>query len=268
MLYKRVEPSGDLSSIIECYWIIENDDPTIHQQKILPDGFPELIFHYGKPYRINISGEWETQSLYLLAGQIRNHFFLENTGESGMLGVKLKPTAVSHLFGIRMDQVTDKVLDASEAIGSCIDKTGIQLLEASNYDQKIAIIEDFLRSLEPQEPLEELLTRALVLINKENGILPIAELHEKLNVSERKLERLFQRHIGLSPKFYSRIIRFNHVFSMVQEKQLSWSELALNTGYYDQSHFIKNFQEFTGEDPGKYFFENENMANFFLKKQE
>ncbi len=91
MLYEKIQPDHSLSSFIDCFWVIENNDPSINKEKIIPDGFPEIIFHYGAPYRINISGEWKEQTRVLVAGQIRNHFFLENTGVTGMIGVKLQP---------------------------------------------------------------------------------------------------------------------------------------------------------------------------------
>lgn len=267
MLYKRFEPNTPLRPFVECYWVIENNDRTVVQQKIVPDGFPELIFHYAEPYRININGVWETQSPCLLAGQIRNHFFLENTGTSGMIGVKLKPTAVTRLFGIQMDQLTDKVLDAEEAIGDCITRLGKSILGNKNHEQKVAVIETFLSSIEKNEYMGDVVDEAINIMVEHNGMLTISDVLQKLDVGERKLERLFQKYVGISPKFYSRIIRFNYIFSIVQEQSMSWSELALNAGFYDQSHFIKNFQEFTGEDPTEYFFEDENMANFFLHKK-
>jgi methylphosphotriester-DNA--protein-cysteine methyltransferase len=76
-----------------------------------------------------------------------------------------------------------------------------------------------------------------------------------------------RKFIGLPPKFYARLIRFNYIFSLIQDKKLTWSELASQSGYYDLSHFVKNFQSFTGEDPSSYVFEDENLANFFLLKK-
>ena len=76
MIYLRRDPSPALKSLVVCYWIVDSEgDNELIPQKIIPDGYPEIILHYGDPYRINISGSWETQTRYLVAGQIRNHFF-------------------------------------------------------------------------------------------------------------------------------------------------------------------------------------------------
>ncbi|MDY8135884.1 helix-turn-helix domain-containing protein [Aquimarina sp. 2201CG5-10] len=85
-------------------------------------------------------------------------------------------------------------------------------------------------------------------------------------MNERNLERFFKTYIGLTPKFYSRVIRFSNIFKLIQQEGFNWASIAYLAGFYDQSHFIKNFKEFTGEEPSKYGFEEENMANFFLKE--
>ncbi|MEQ9309662.1 MAG: helix-turn-helix transcriptional regulator [Balneolaceae bacterium] len=267
MLYDRIIPPSSLSTIIDCYWVVENEDQSIKQQKIIPDGFPELIFHYGNPYRINISGSWETQTPMLLAGQIYNHFLLENTGTSGMIGIKFKPATLTLFFGIDMKSITDKVVDLNSILSSERIPISDQLVTKLPYQQKINLLNSFFDQVTFEKTDNDaLILEAISMIFDSNGIITISELTENLNVNERKLERLFDKYVGLSPKFYSRIIRFNYIFALVQNKKMKWSEAAHLSGFYDQSHFINNFQEFTGEDPSKYFFEDENMANFFLKR--
>jgi AraC-like DNA-binding protein len=108
----------------------------------------------------------------------------------------------------------------------------------------------------------ELATR--LIINKK-GAININDVLQIANISERSLERYFKNYIGLSPKFYSRVIRFSNIFNLVQKNSFNWLDVAYIAGFYDQAHFIKNFKEFTGEEPSKYGFEDINMANFFLK---
>ncbi|NQY35322.1 MAG: AraC family transcriptional regulator [Alteromonadaceae bacterium] len=80
----------------------------------------------------------------------------------------------------------------------------------------------------------------------------------------RQLERYFKQAIGLPPKLYCRIIRFAYIFKLISTNNSNWSEISTQAGFYDQSHFIKNFKEFTGEEPSKYGFKAENLANLFL----
>src|SRR3982751_1640536 len=111
MKFVRINPDPALQHLIDCYWIIESMDTYVHKQKIIPDGFTELIFHYGDPYVSQLHNDRQTQAHNLLAGQISNYFYLNNTGISGIVAVKLKPAALTQLFGIDMSCYTDKIVD-------------------------------------------------------------------------------------------------------------------------------------------------------------
>ncbi|AXY77212.1 AraC family transcriptional regulator [Paraflavitalea soli] len=268
MIFKRITPPADLEKIIECYWIIENDDPTPHQQKIIPDGFPEIIFHYKAPYRICLTNTWEQQSMQLLAGQISGHFFLENTGAAGIVGIKVKPTALTHLFDLDMHSLTDKVVDLAAALSTQFQHLQLGLRNTPDHDQMIILLNEHFRNLlagahYQSSPVDQ----AIDLIFRHKGMVAVADMAQGIGLSERQLERLFKRYIGLSPKFYTRIIRFSTIFELIQQEDPGWAGLAYESGFYDQSHFIRNFKAFTGEDPSRYGFDEKNMANFFLKKK-
>lgn len=268
MIFKRVLPPRDLEKIIECYWIIENDDPTPHQQKIIPDGFCEIIFHYKDPYRICLTNTWEQQSMHLVAGQISRHFFLENTGASGIIGIKVKPTALTHLFNLDMHLLTDKVIDLPVALGDQLQALEQDLRRTGDHDHFITLLNDhFRRILQATNYVPSPADQAIDLIFAHRGMIAVAEIGERVGIGERQLERLFKKYIGLSPKFYMRIIRFSAIFQLIQEEDPGWAGLAYEAGFYDQSHFIRNFKAFTGEDPSRYGFDKKNMANFFLKKK-
>ena len=266
MRYQRIEPSPSLSHLVVCYWVVDSEgDDEVHRQKIIPDGYPELIFHYGDPYRINISGEWEVQAKHLVAGQISNHFFLENTGTSGMIGIKLQPAAIHELFGLVMSPLTDRVVPFEDVFPDQLQAINHIVSVLPDHEQAISRIGQWLLD-QTLSAKSEPVRRALDLIFAKKGIVEVSELVNHSGVVERHLQRLFKRQVGLSPKFYSRIIRFSSIFQLIEEKDFSWAHVALKSGFSDQSHFIKNFQEFTGEDPAKYLFEMENLGNFFLKK--
>src|SRR5688500_5147267 len=110
MQFNRLDPPEELKHLVECYWIVKSSDSTPSIQKIIPDGFPEIIFHFADPYRIKLTSEWELQQNSLIAGQISKYFFLENSGASDILGIKLKPTALAQLFGTNMFSLKDKVV--------------------------------------------------------------------------------------------------------------------------------------------------------------
>lgn len=265
MLYKRIDPTSSLKSFIDCYWIIEDDEqtsPTL--QKIIPDGFAEVIFHYGDPYRLILLDQVGLQANKLIAGQIDRHFFIENTGRTAMIGIKFNPTALTHLFDLDMQTFTNTVSDITTIPRL---KPLAALLNQAPYEEMIIKFDHFFLQLIERSPIKKhVIDAAIELIFEQNGMVSIQEMSEQLNTSQRQIERYFKRYIGLSPKLYTRIIRFNYIFELMKNADHNWQDLVFKSGYYDQSHFIKNFKEFTGEDPTKYGFDEKNIANFFLKK--
>jgi AraC-like DNA-binding protein len=265
MKYIRIIPHDNLKHLIECYWIVESDDTTTKVEKIIPDGFTELIFHYGDPYRKKVNDEWQSQALNLLCGQISSYFYLENTGRSGIIAVKFMPTGLTQLFDLDMSVYKDKIVDADIVQVKYLSGLREKIIPFKDEDSVKIILDDYFIAL-AQSAQDSPVTDAIDLIFKTNGMVSVKEMAEAAGVGERHLERLFKKFVGLSPKYYGRIIRFNYIFQLIQAKKTPWADIVFQAGYYDQSHFIRNFKAFTGEDPSAYFFEEENMANFFLNK--
>lgn len=271
MDFTRITPHPDLEEFIECYWMMYSDDSLPMVEKVIPDGFTEIIFNYRDVYQSKIGGDWNLQSPNLIAGQLRTFFYLQNTGATGSVAIKLKPAALTQLFGFHMDHYVDKIVDldtfSNPALKQLKEKVvtsvGIGNNKQDHFIKKL--LDDYFGTLiqtAPENPLKE----PLDLIFRSNGMVTVAEMAAIARIGERQLERLFKKYIGISPKYYARIIRFNYIFKLIKSKKSSWTEIVYQSGYYDQSHFIRNFKAFTGEDPSSYFFEKKNMANFFLNK--
>lgn len=264
-MYARIAPAHGLEHIVECYWMVQSIDPTVHTEKIIPDGFTELIFHLGDPYRIQLDGRWQSQPRQLLAGQITRHFFLENTGVSDIVAVKLRPAALTHLYGLQLSDFTDKVVDLYEVLEEQLSEVGEALGRSVGQEERVAVLDAyFLRlSLTAKDTAVD---RAIDWIFARNGMTTVKDACGIAGVGERQLENLFKRYVGLSPKFFMRILRFNYIFQLIGQNNDSWCGLAYEAAYFDQSHFIRNFRSFTGVSPSEYAFMEENMANFFLRK--
>ncbi|WP_420386408.1 DUF6597 domain-containing transcriptional factor [Roseivirga sp.] len=263
MIYLKEEPSPALSPWIDCLWLIDSEgESTVHEEKIIPDGFTETIWHYGDAYEININGQWEKQSDFLLAGQLTNHFYLRNTGRSGMVGIKWKPQALHALFQTDMPSLIDRVIplgDDLQRLFCPYDRSDptLYLKELNNH----------LTTMLAEHSASSPMAQVIDCIFESKGKADVEQLADLAHMSTRNLERTFKRTIGLSPKFYSRIIRLRHVFEMIESGNRNWSDIVYESGFYDQSHFIKNFKSFIGEDPGKYGFDANNMANFHLRQK-
>jgi len=267
MIFKRISPPEELKNIVECYWIAENSDPSPVQEKIIPDGFPEIIFHYGDPYLIRLKTSWEEQSKTLFAGQISKYFYLKNTGISGVIGIKLKPTALTHLYRISMDAFTDKVVELTEIPEMNAALMEKKLFPHTDHNEMVSELNQYFQALAQRYDYSPA-DKAIEMIFEAKGMLSVSALTSVLYITERQLERIFKNYIGLSPKFYCRIIRFNYIFQCMQNESTTWADIVHQAGFYDQSHFIRNFKAFTGEEPSSYLFKKNNLANFFLNKKD
>jgi AraC-like DNA-binding protein len=247
--------------------LVESESTAPVRQKIVPDGFPEIIFHMADGYRISITGKWEVQARSLFAGQIKKFFFLENTGRSSVFGVKLKPATPALLWNVEMSQFTDRVANLEDVQIANRQLLKDHIFAALSMDRRVEAVENFLfDAIEKKSQAMHPVEQALATIVRQHGILSIEQLAGEIGIGKRQLELYFKKYVGLSPKFYSRVMRFSKIFALVQEKEIDWSDIVHLSGYYDQAHFIKNFKAFTGEEPGRYGFDKKDFANFFMKK--
>lgn len=267
MNFRRVEPRGLARQAIECYWTVNDEDTVPAKQKIIPDGFTEIIFHFGDSYRINLGGRWQRQAKSLLAGQIKGNFYLENTGATDIIGVKLKPAAVAQLFGVNMKLFTDRVVELKQAVGGKMKEVESIIRKSDDTDERLKFINDFFTDSCRNYPNDHPVDKALDMIVAKKGMISVSDICKELSMGDRYIQQLFQKYVGLSPKFFARIIRFSYIFQLIKENNPDWAGVVYEAGYYDQSHFIRNFKAFTGEDPTAYIFAEKSLANFFMKKQ-
>ncbi len=165
------------------------------------------------------------------------------------MGIKLKPTAIAHLFGLPMKDLVDRVINLDKRIK----------IDVNNVDEWF---NDLCRNYPVDHPAD----KAVDLIFSKKGMVTIAEVCKDVSVSERYLQQLFQKYVGLSPKFFRESGALQLHLSIDQRQRPDWAQVVYEAGYYDQSHFIRNFKAFTGEDPSEYIFAEKTLANFFMKK--
>lgn len=262
MKYSRFVPNPNLQRLVDCYWIVEGND--MSSQKIIPDGFPELIFHFGDPY--NILGNDQTmvrQSLAIAAGQLDNPIVLQPSGKSGVFGIKFKPAGMWKILKCDMHELTNQTYDLYDVAGKNILELTNRINTCSSYIEMIDVVDNYLlKDIEAISKSDEM-DFVIEGIHKNKGQSSISELAATYQMSTRKLERLFQQRIGLTAKMYARLIRFKHVYGIIQQPSVTKSEASYLAGYFDQAHFNKDFKQFTGESPDAYFSNNHSFSNFF-----
>lgn len=261
-------PSADLIHFVKYYWIIQVTDTTKLDRvaKISPSGYPELIFHFGDSVSIvTPTGNFPYDSTAsIVAGQITKPVYVNLNKHLSCLCVKLQPYSLGSLFRIKSSELTDKATNMNDINPKIQKEIYYELSEAKNDNLKITIVENHLRKLLSRNDNNFCPVTYSVIDYFKNHNMKISELCQKLNLNSRYLQRKFTNDIGMSPKMLYRIIRFNKAYNQIKyNRNATLQDVTFCLGYYDLSHLISEFREFTGLSPLSYF-KKENVFNGFF----
>ena len=265
MNYSEHLPSPQLAAIVKHYWSLEHDGARADPETILPDGCPELVFNLSDRFERIDGAKTEIQPATLFAGQMRRSITIRATGKVALFGVRFQAAGASALGRFSLYELTDRIFDIESVLG----REGTEMEEAVNlasgFEKKIAVFESFLvEAMGKRVQPGTVVNAAIDLIERYGGEVTISKLANCLNISERRLERNFREQVGLSPKKFSRIVRFQNVVRTIERAtDTKMLDAALSLGYFDQSHMIRDFREFSGKSPLEYFTETHRMSALF-----
>jgi len=215
-----------------------------------------LIFNLGPPIAVRTSatrGEWDRQQEGFVAGLDDTYALVESSGRQSGIEVYLTPIGARLVTGVPMRHLMGRVVALDDLFGALAGLVREQVLEASTWDDRFAIVDSFLLArIADAEPPPATLAWALSRLHATRGALEIGSLTDELGCSRRYLIGLFNDHVGLPPKLFARVLRFEHALELADSGSLGWAEIAQRCGYYDQAHMIGDFQQFTGHSPAAY----------------
>ena len=148
-------------------------------------------------------------------------------------------------------EIIDRRVDLRLLLGSETEEVGEQIGEANTSAERIAVLEKFLLGkLAHAKHSPGRIDQGVNIIFQQRGMLSVDQLADEVNLSPRQLRRRFKERVGVGAKTYARLKRFNYVKRCLSRNPcLSWKEFIDQGGFYDQSHFIKEFVQFSGEKP-------------------
>ena len=182
-----------------------------------------------------------------------------------MIIVDFKPGALYHICGIPFSELVDKEIDAELIFAAEIKRVNYRLSSTASYSEMLRIVEKFLietiqRTNNQLHSLDQLLT--LTAKDYDHSIDWLARC---AYLSPRQLERKFYERVGVSPKTFLRISRFNHSYWMhLKNPHLSWFQIAMSCGYTDYQHMVKEYNEFANNNPIKFFAEESKAPGRIL----
>jgi len=257
MEFRHFFPSDILKPYVRHYYIFESDGDIEFEDIVFPSGEMEVIFNLGEGiWESSVNNRFLKNPPIELWGQITKPLAIKSKGKHTMLGIKFFPHTAAYFLKDEIGIFNDQVSDLYDIIGKPIKTLYDQLLEAKNLDKRIALIENFLlKSLIDNEKKSFKIDKvASILTNikkdpTENNISNVASKH---GISTRYLHKLIFQHTGLSPTAFNKISRFQISLKLLTKNDQPFTSIAYHCGYFDQSHFIRDFKSFTGLTPSAY----------------
>jgi len=206
--------------------------------------------------------------MQFLSGQNIYSYKLTLLGNIGIAGIVFKPAALATIFQLPIYEYTEERIDLYKVFRKdIIDKYVAQIKLATGEEQRIKLLEDFImQQYHLKKPEPDYIDTAANFIVENNGMLQVTDLLKNSFMSRRSFERKFFQKVGLSPKYYARIRRIGYLCNLIAgKKKVDWSTVFYECEFYDQAHFIKDFEEFTGRTPQQYLKENNELANYVEK---
>jgi AraC-like DNA-binding protein len=253
MRYRELAVRPPFDRIVECVWRAEAPDGAAGEvQRILPDGCAELIVQRGDRFRAGgADGTVERQGRAVLVGELTRPWLVQAEGRVDTVGVRFRPAGLGALVEAPLRGLTDRATAIDDVWGAAGRELEARVQDAAGDDGIVAAIEGFLgtRARRAPDPLAEAVCAA---IRRERGQLALADLARSAGCSTREVQRRVLRAVGLGPKRLSRIVRLQEVLRRLRAAEAAWVDVALDCGYYDQSHLARDFRELAGLSPERY----------------
>lgn len=256
MRYRQIAPPEPLRSYIQYFWTLESDlfDLSAKRFGPLADGCPGIIVQR-KETGVYSDEDQKVLPQLFLYGQTVTRKALYFRGRFETLGICFYPHALKSLFGFDAHELTDSCLDLNLLTARKKDHLEELLVSSTVPARQIELLSAYLSLHAHGNPgrIDAATHAVLFEIAQCRGNLFLPDLQNRLGLSERTLERKFQQQVGISPKLYARISRFQASLQQLRaNRDAKLSDIAYDNGYTDQSYFIRSFKEFTGLSPRQF----------------
>lgn len=257
MTYKEFMPGEALMNFVKCYYLYESDTDVIVEDKAFATGCLEIMFNLGTGrWQILEGSDFNTTPFVELWGQIIQPLTFRSLGKNTMLGIRFYPHTASAFLNTEISLFNNQVTDFAGVMGPSSGVLHSRLLDSASMDKRIQLIEEFLlkrlSAFEKRLDQVTLIRHVMNELGREDFFDNIDNVASRYGITSRYLQKLFLRHTGLTPKLYSKINRFQNSLRLVAKRSASLTAVAYECGYFDQSHFIREFKSFTGILPSAY----------------
>ncbi len=253
MIYLERIPNPLLRSSVQKLWYCRAPQMAHRYERVLPHGCMQITVNLRRDSLLEPDEEEGTARRLpgaIIAGTRARYGILDTANMEELAGIAFQPGGFAGLFRERADLFFDQTVALNDVWArSCLAE---RLNEVSGPAGKLCALESLLTQLlQKGRPRPECVGHAVHLLR--DRALSVNECARAVGISERRLSQVFREHVGMGPKMWSRIQRFQAALRALRRgTDMPWPELALECGYYDQSHFANDFRAFSGINPMTY----------------
>jgi AraC-like DNA-binding protein len=258
MVSYRYKPSAPLDRFVEVIWVMVSGPSPHTKERLLPDGSVEFVFDLNEgAFPIFSRENLDRREIFrgnVLCGPHSQPFAIDTSVGTSVAGIHFKPGGARPFLNLPFGELHNTHIWLDSLWGqAATNRVREQLLEAKTPESKARVLEQTLLAAAPVPSRHPAVAFAL----NEFRMLPeaqkISDVTEKIGLSARRFIDLFRNEIGLTPKLFCRVRRFQKVLRQISAGQpIDWTDLALKCGYFDQAHFIHDFRAFSGINPSTY----------------
>jgi AraC-like DNA-binding protein len=246
--YVARPPVPALASIVDYFWA-SSGAPAHATERVVPTGtlelFVSLIDGDGKIY--DADGKASTGSVSGIAGAYRRPFTFDTREDSSVVGVHFKPGRAGIVIGIPPNELMDRHVDLEAIWGPRARELRERLCAAPGTTERFAILEAELLTRLDARRVHPAVDYALSVLTGPQA--RIAEITRSAGLSPRRLIEVFASAVGITPKRFGRVMRFQRATALARSTSLDWTRVAHAAGYYDQAHLIRDFRELAAMTP-------------------
>ena len=258
MLCEHFTPGPPLSDFVDLFWLYEGYTQPHAKERLLPTGTMELVVNLRED-RIRIGDRQDNDRSQSFRGAVvcgvQSEFFvLETAQQESVIGVHFKPGGAFPFLHLNAGELLDAHVSLESLWGARAVTLRDRLLEAASPAAKFRILEQTLlaqadRALERHPAV----TFALQDLQRVPNVRTVSDMAEYVGLCQRRFIQVFTEEVGMTPKLFSRVRRFQEVLHLVEsQRTIEWAHVAAACGYYDQAHFIHDFRAFSGLNPTVY----------------
>ena len=270
MIFRAHVPVFPLDQFIELLIYFERVEHAHTVDRFLPNGDTEILidFHDAQQFIYDNSTLREIQACNRVwtSGVRTEPITIPSGNGAAMMVVSFKKGMAYPFFPFPMSEISDSVVDADLVWGEDFALVREQMLETKDVDRRFTLMEDFLlKRFSSQLVLDDCVAFAVGEMARNPDRLNIARMNEKIGYSQKHFISMFKKRVGLTPKAYLKIMRFQKAVTTIETAHpdgIDWASLSYDCGFFDQSHFINDFRVFSGFTPEQYLVKKSSYLNY------